>query len=64
MITRRAAQRMTDAHPELLAKLGDMTGLAVSEATFVFDPMVDPSTGRYLTDLNAFRARWRALSGP
>ena len=64
MITRRAAQRMTDAHPELLAKLGDIAGLAVPEATFVFDPMVDPSTGRYLTDLNAFRARWRALSGP
>lgn len=61
MISRRAAQRMTDAHPELLAKLGDMSGLAVSEATFVFDPMVEPGSGRYLTDLEAFRARWEAL---
>lgn len=62
MIRRRAAHRITDAHPELLAKLGDMTGLAVSEATFVFDPMVEAVTGRYLTDVEAFRARWKALS--
>ena len=61
IIRRRAAQGMTDAHPELLAKLGDMTGLAVSEATFVFDPIVEPRTGLYLTDLDAFWARWRAL---
>ncbi len=64
MIRRRAARRMTDAHPELLAKLGDMTGLAVTEATFVFDPMIDPTSGRYLTDLEAFGARWRALDDP
>ena len=62
MIRRCAAQRMTDAYPELLAKLGDMTGLAVTEATFVFDPMVEPASGRYLTDLHAFEARWRGLS--
>jgi hypothetical protein len=61
MIRRSAARRLTDAHPELLARLGDMTGLAVTEATFVFDPMVDPQTGHYLTDVEAFRARWRAL---
>jgi hypothetical protein len=63
MIRRRAAQRMTDAHPELLARLGDMLGLSVSEAVFVFDPMVEPETGRYLTDLEAFRARWRKVDG-
>lgn len=62
MIRRRAAQRMTDAHPELRAKLGDMTGLAVSEATFVFDPVVEADTGRYLTDLDAFRARWQRIT--
>ncbi len=61
MIRRRAAQRMTDAYPELLAKLGDMTGLAVTEATFVFDPIVEAGSGRYLTDLQAFEARWREL---
>lgn len=61
MVRRRAAQRMTDAYPELLAKLGDMTGLAVTEATFVFDPIVEPASGRYLTDLQAFESRWRAL---
>ncbi len=60
MIRRRAARRITDAYPELMAKLGDMTGLAVSEAAFVFDPMVEPGTGRYLTDVEAFRARWQA----
>lgn len=63
MIRRGAAKRMADAHPELLGKLGDMTGLAVSEATFVFDPMVEPDSGRYLTDLDAFRERWRRLDG-
>jgi len=64
MIHRQAAQRMTEAHPELLAKLGDMTGLAVTQATFVFDPMVEAGTGRYLTDVEAFSARWQALAGP
>lgn len=60
MVRRAAARRITDAHPELMAKLGDMPGLAVSEAAFVFDPMVEPGTGRYLTDLQAFQARWEA----
>lgn len=63
MIRRSAARRITDAHPELLAKLGDMSGLAVTEATFVFDPLPDPTTGRYLTDLEAFHSRWRTLNG-
>jgi len=62
LIRRRAAQRMTDAHPELLAHLGDMLGLSVTEAVFVFDPLIEPGTGRYLTDLEAFRARWRKVT--
>ena len=62
MIRRDAAKSLSDAHPELRAKLGDMSGLAVSEAVFVFDPLVEPRSGRYLADLDAFRARWDALA--
>jgi hypothetical protein len=61
LITRRAAERLSAAHPELKAKLGDMRGLEVSEAVFLFDPIVDPTSGRYLTDRQAFLARWEAL---
>ena len=64
MIRRAAARRITDAFPELRAKLGDMSGLAVTEATFVFDPIVEAHSGRYLTDLAAFRARWRIAAAP
>jgi hypothetical protein len=63
MVRRRAAQRITDGHPELLAQLGDMQGLSISEATFVFDPLTEPETGRYLTDIEAFWARWRKVEG-
>ena len=62
LIRRHAAQRMADSHPELLAHLGDMLGLTVSEAVFVFDPLIEPGTGRYLTDIEAFQARWRGLT--
>jgi hypothetical protein len=28
----------------------------------VFDALIEPETGRYLTDLNAFMWRWNRLS--
>ena len=60
LISRSAAQRMKDAHPQLHARLDDMHALGIAAAAMVFDPMVD-SSGRYLTDREAFRCRWRAL---
>jgi hypothetical protein len=63
LIARAAAQRLTDAHPELRAKLGDMHELGVPAAAMVFDSFTDPASGRYLTDHQAFCHRWRALGG-
>ena len=63
MISRRAAQRMTDGYPQLRARLGDVSGSKVAEAVMVFDSFVEPETGRYLTDFQAFCRRWRDLGG-
>ena len=61
LISRSAAQQMKDAHPQLHAGLDDMHALGIASAAMVFDPMVDPATGRYLTDHEAFCYRWRSL---
>ena len=63
MISRRAAQRMTDGYPALHARLGDTHQVGVAAAAMVFDSMTDPATGRYLADHQAFCHRWRALGG-
>lgn len=64
MIQRQAMQRIVDAHPELRAKMGDMgnDGMA-AEATMIFDTMVEPETGQYLSEDYAFCRRWRDLGG-
>jgi len=64
LVTRAAAQAVTDAHPELTARLGDLRGAGAAGASMLFESMIEPETGRYLTDLKAFEARWRMLSGP
>jgi hypothetical protein len=63
LIARSALQRLTDAHPELRARHGDMTGAAVPEATMVFDTFIEPGTGEYLSEDYAFCRRWRDLGG-
>ncbi|HEX4710446.1 hypothetical protein [Phenylobacterium sp.] len=63
MISRPAARRMVEAYPHLVARLGDMHALGVAQAAMVFDSMIDPQTGRYLPDHQAFCHRWRALGG-
>lgn len=63
MVSRAGAQRMVEGYPQLLAKLGDVQGSDVREATMVFDSFVDPDSGRYLTDYEAFCRRWRDLGG-
>jgi hypothetical protein len=63
MISRPAAQRLLDAYPHLLAKLSDVQGAADGGALMVFDSFVEPETGRYLNDWQAFGRRWRDLGG-
>jgi len=63
LISRSAAQRMKDAHPQLHARLDDVHALGIPAAAMVFDPLVDQATGRYLTDREAFRWRWQAIAG-
>lgn len=63
MIKRQALARICEAHPELLARQSDMTGSVVSEAIMVFDTMIEPETGEYLSEDYAFCRRWRDLGG-
>jgi hypothetical protein len=63
MVSRAAAQRLWDAYPKLVAKLGDLHNSGVPDALMVFDSFVEPGTGRYLNDWQAFAHRWRDLGG-
>ena len=63
LISRSAARAMTDQHPDLQARLGDMHALGVPSAAMVFDSFTDPATGRHLSDHQAFCHRWRQLGG-
>jgi len=63
LISRAAAQRITEAYPGLRAGLGDVRGAQVSHAAMVFDSFVEPETGRYLADHEAFCRRWRDIGG-
>jgi hypothetical protein len=63
LISRAAAERMAQGHPELRARLGDLAGGVVAEAVMVFDNLIEPQSGRYLADHQAFCRRWRALGG-
>ena len=63
LIKRAAMQRLVDAHPELRAKMGDMADNQAPVATMVFDTMIEPETGQYLSEDYAFCRRWRDLGG-
>jgi hypothetical protein len=63
MVSRQAALRMTEGYPQLRARMGDVAGSKVAEAVMVFDSFIEPETGRYLTDFEAFCRRWRDLGG-
>jgi hypothetical protein len=63
MISRVAAERLWTAYPQLVAKLGDVQGARTPDALMVFDSFVEPETGRYLSDWQAFGRRWRDLGG-
>lgn len=63
MVSRPAAQRLTESYPQLRARLDDLSGSSIAEAVMVFDSFIDPDDGRYLTDFEAFCRRWRDLGG-
>jgi hypothetical protein len=63
MIRREAMQQIVDAHPELHAKMGDMGDRLADEAPMVFETMIEPETGQYLSEDYAFCRRWRDLGG-
>jgi hypothetical protein len=63
MIARTAMQRIVDAHPELTARMGDMGDGLAAEAPMVFETMIEPETGQYLSEDYAFCRRWRDLGG-
>ncbi|MCR5878288.1 hypothetical protein [Phenylobacterium sp. J367] len=63
MIRRAAAERLAAAYPQLVAKVGDVKGSGTPDALMVFDSFVEPGTGRYLNDWQAFARRWRDIGG-
>ncbi|WP_309643188.1 hypothetical protein [Phenylobacterium sp.] len=62
LISRKAAKTVVEAHPELTAKMGDMAE-GGGDAVMVFDTMIEPATGQYLSEDYAFCRRWRDLGG-
>ena len=63
LIQRAAMQGIIDAHPELTARMGDMADGRAETAVMVFDTMIEPETGQYLSEDYAFCRRWRDLGG-
>lgn len=61
LIARAAAEAVVATHPELQGGLGDLHGASQAPVPLVFESSIEPGTGRYLADLEAFEARWRAL---
>jgi hypothetical protein len=58
LIRREAVQRVADAHPELVATLE-----GEGRTAMVFEPMIEPETGEYLSEDYAFCRRFRDLGG-
>jgi hypothetical protein len=58
LIRREVVRRVAEAHPELVA---DLAG--EGRTVMVFEPMIEPETGEYLSEDYAFCRRWRDLGG-
>ncbi|WP_408736843.1 hypothetical protein [Acetobacter sacchari] len=70
LISRRAVERMIAAYPETrYTRIDAAVGRSVSaqpaaaEAYALFDCMIDPETGTYLSEDFAFCRRWRQIGG-
>jgi hypothetical protein len=62
LISRAAAQRLSEAFPGLHAGLGDVRNAGVGRAAMVFDALVIPG-GAYVADFAALMHRWLELGG-
>lgn len=66
MIRRRALARMCEAYPELRYKMAQRTSDLLREGPYsfaLFECMIEPDTGLYLSEDYAFCRRWRDLGG-
>jgi hypothetical protein len=59
LIRREVVEKVAEAHPELVADLEELGGTT----PMLFEPMVEPETGEYLSEDYAFCRRWRDLGG-
>jgi hypothetical protein len=62
MIPRDALEAIVAAHPELLVDVSDVDPVT-PKVPMVFETMVEPETGHYLSEDYAFCRRWRDLGG-
>jgi hypothetical protein len=66
MMTRAALVRLCEAHPELRYKAAQRESDLVSNVSYryaLFECMIEPETGLYLSEDYAFCRRWRDLGG-
>jgi hypothetical protein len=64
LIKRQVFEKLAAAHPELAFSRAHTTHPTTGKRHFaLFDPMIDPETGEYLSEDFAFCRRWRELGG-
>jgi hypothetical protein len=66
LIKREVLERLAAAHPELKYRTihaQDPMAPSAQNRYALFDPIIDPDTGEYLSEDYAFCRRWRALGG-
>lgn len=66
MIKRASLERMCEAHPELRYKPAQREGDLLKDTSYrhaLFECMIDPDNGLYLSEDYAFCRRWLALGG-
>lgn len=62
MMSRPCVQRISDAHPELTARISAPDRPDI-DAAMIFETAIEASTGRHLSEDYALCHRWRALGG-
>ena len=66
LIKRRVFERLIEAYPELKYRkihAQDPAAPSLDNRYALFDPLIDPASGEYLSEDYAFCWRWRAIGG-
>lgn len=63
LVKRHVVQAVSEAHPELTAKMRDLAGSGANQAPMIFDTLIEAETGELLSEDYAFCRRWRDLGG-